>query len=125
MSAPGFQPRDPRFEERVRQSFARQGAMALLGASLERVAPGRCEIHLPYRDAVSQQHGFFNGGIIATVADSAAGYAGFSLMPADTTVLTIEFKTNFLAPAQGGRETLVATMTATLMVVRHHDEKVA
>jgi len=148
-----FLAHDPDFESRVRESFARQGAMRLLGASISRVAPGECEVRLPYRDDLSQQHGFFHGGVLATIADSAAGYAGFTLMPRDATVLTIEYKTNFLAPARGseliargrvvkpGRtvsvaeahtyaldgdtEKLVATLTATMMVVTHHEEKIA
>ncbi len=95
------QPGNPNFEQRVRDSFPRQGAMALLGARLARVAPGECEIHLPYRDDLGQQHGFFHGGVLATIADSAAGCAGFTLMPANVAVLTIEFETNFLAPARG------------------------
>ena len=96
-----FSPRNPDYQERVRESFQRQGAMHLIGARLTRVAPGECEIQLPFRDDLGQQHGFFHGGILSTIADSAAGYAGFSLMPRDASVLTIEFKTNFLAPAAG------------------------
>lgn len=80
--------------------------MAHIGASMKEVEAGRCEIHLPYGDHLSQQHGFFHGGVVATIADSAAGYAGFSLMPADAGVLTVEFKINLVAPADG--ELLVA-----------------
>ena len=101
-----FQPADPEFERRARESFARQGIMGHIGAEISAVAPGRCEISLPYGDHVSQQHGFFHGGIVATIADSAAGYAGFSLMPAGAGVLTVEFKINLVAPADG--EVLVA-----------------
>jgi len=80
--------------------------MSHIGATLGRVEPGGCEIHLPYGEHLSQQHGFFHGGVVATVADSAAGYASFSLMAADVGVLTVEFKINLMAPAQG--EALIA-----------------
>ena len=103
----GFQPADPNFERRVRDSFARQGIMGHIGAEMIEVGPGHCEIRLPYGEHVSQQHGFFHGGIVATIADSAAGYAGFSLMPAGSGVLTVEFKINLVAPADG--EMLVAS----------------
>jgi len=101
-----FEPSDSHFERRVRHSFARQGVMRHIGAQMMAVEAGQCEIHLPYGDHVSQQHGFFHGGIVATIADSAAGYAGFSLMPAEAGVLTVEFKINLVAPADG--ELLVA-----------------
>jgi uncharacterized protein (TIGR00369 family) len=142
---PAFQPPNPRFAERVRDSFGRQGAMALLGAELARVEPGECEIRLPYRPELSQQHGYFHGGIIGTIADSAGGYAAFTLMPADASVLTVEYKMNLIAPGDGelliargrvvkpgrtlivaavdamavkaGRETLCATLLQTLMTM--------
>lgn len=94
-------PADPGFEQRTRASFARQGAMAHLGAVLGRVEPGRVEISMPFRPELSQQHGFFHAGMIATIADSAGGYAGFTLFPADAGVLTVEFKLNLLAAADG------------------------
>ena len=94
-------PADPGFEQRTRASFARQGAMAHLGAVLGRVEPGRVEISMPFRAELSQQHGFFHAGMIATIADSAGGYAGFTLFPADAGVLTVEFKLNLLAAADG------------------------
>jgi uncharacterized protein (TIGR00369 family) len=94
-------PADPDFEQRTRASFARQGAMAHLGAMLGRVEPGRVEISMPFRPELSQQHGFFHAGMIATIADSAGGYAGFTLFPADAGVLTVEFKLNLLAAADG------------------------
>lgn len=97
---------DPNFAERVRASFARQGAMSLLGAELAVLEPGYCEIHLPFRVELSQQHGYFHAGVTSTVADSAGGYAGYTLMPADSEVLTVEFKMNLLAPASG--EVLIA-----------------
>jgi len=102
-----FQPTDPDFAERVRASFGRQGIMGLLGARLLRVEPGQVAIELPFRPDLSQQHGFFHAGVTSTIADSAGGYAGFTLFPADATVLTVEFKINLLAPARGDR--LVAT----------------
>jgi len=98
-----FRPADPAFEERTRASFARQGAMGHLGAVLEAVAPGRVEISMPYRPELSQQHGSFHAGMIATIADSAGGYAGFTLFPADAGVLTVEFKINLIAAADGER----------------------
>jgi len=98
-----FVPADPAFEARTRTSFARQGAMGYLGAVLEKVEPGRVEIALAFRPELSQQHGFFHAGIISTIADSAGGYAGFTLFPADAGVLTVEFKINLMAAADGER----------------------
>jgi uncharacterized protein (TIGR00369 family) len=98
---PTFTPKDPDFEARVRASFGRQGIMTLIGARLIRVAPGWVEIELPFRADLTQQHGFFHAGITSTIADSAGGYAAYSLMPAGTSVLTTEFKINLLAPADG------------------------
>jgi uncharacterized protein (TIGR00369 family) len=142
---PGFEPKNPEYAQRVQASFDRQGAMALLGARLVRVAPGECDIELPFKPELTQQHGYFHGGIIGTIADSAGGYAAFSLMPADSSVLTVEFKMNLLAPGDGdlliargrvvkagrtlvvtqidvfvsksGRETLCATLLETLMTM--------
>lgn len=99
----GFEPRDPDYERRTRESFARQGIMAHLGAALEAVAPGRVEIAVPFRPELSQQHGFFHAGVVATLADSAGGYAGFTLFPPEAGVLTVEFKINLLAAADGER----------------------
>ena len=140
-----MQPQDSEFEARVRASFQRQQVMTTLGARLMRVAPGETEIELPFRSDLTQQHGFLHAGIVTTILDSACGYAAFSLMPADAAVLSVEFKTNLLAPARGellaararvvragrtisvcqaegvmvdgGREVHVATMTATMMMV--------
>lgn len=98
-----FQPKDPNFDERVRASFARQPTMQTLGVEITRLEPGEIELAMPYQQAFTQQHGFIHAGIIATALDSACGYAAFSLMPADAAVLTVEFKTNLLAPAQGER----------------------
>lgn len=77
--------------------------MAHLGAVLERVEPGRVEISLAFRPELSQQHGFFHAGVISTIADSAGGYAGFTLFPAEAGVLTVEFKIHLLAAADGER----------------------
>lgn len=103
----GLTPSDPDYESRTRESFARQGIMAHLAATLERVEPGRVEIALAFRPELSQQHGFFHAGVIATIADSAGGYAGFTLFPADAGVLTVEFKVNLLAAADGERAVAV------------------
>lgn len=132
--------------DRVRASFAKQQVMATIGATLERVEPGEVTIAMPPNASLTQQHGYLHAGIIATIADSACGYAALSLMPDDAAVLSIEFKTNMLAPADGerfiargkvikpgrtimvcdatvhavrnGTEKLVATMTGTMMVVQ-------
>ena len=102
-----FTPADPDFASRVRDSFARQGIMGLIGARLTRVEPGLVHIALPFRPDLTQQHGFFHAGVSSTIADSAGGYAGYTLFPADSSVLTVEFKINLLAPADG--ESLLAT----------------
>lgn len=100
-AATPFEPRNPDFEARVRDSFARQRFMEHIGASLEVVEPGYVEVHLPYREELTQQHGFIHGGALATIADNAAGYAAFTLMAADTSILTVEYKLNILRPGQG------------------------
>ena len=92
-------PADPHFAARIRASFTRQKAMALIGASLTSVAPGAVEIALPFRDDLTQQKGFVHGGIIGMIADTACGYAAYSLMPADCSLVTVEYKMNILAPA--------------------------
>ena len=135
------------FEERVRASFARQKAMATIGAELTQVTPGMVEIEMPFSEELTQQHGILHAGVISTALDSACGFAAYSLMPADAAVLTIEFKLNLLAPGRGerflfrgsvtkpgrtiivadgqayafgsnGEAKLVATMTGTMMVVQ-------
>jgi uncharacterized protein (TIGR00369 family) len=144
-----FTPQDTNFEARVRASFARQQIMTTIGATLERVEPGAVEIALPFRSDLTQQHGFLHAGIVATILDSACGYAAFSLMPADVAVLTVEYKINLLRPAAGerfvargrvvkpgqtltvctgevyglsdGEEKVVATMLATLMAVAERE----
>ena len=134
------------FEARVRDSFARQNAMRFIGTELTQVRPGAVEIEMPYSEDLTQQHGFLHAGIISAALDSACGYAAYSLMPENAGVLTIEFKVNLLAPGRGerflfrgevtkpgrtimvsdgrafafqdGEAVLVATMTATLMVIK-------
>ena len=98
---PKFQPQDPGFAARLRASFARQKAMDLIGARLTVVAPGYAEVALAYRDELTQQKGFVHGGILGMIADSACGYAAFSLMPASASLVTVEYKINILAPAKG------------------------
>ena len=98
-----FEPRDPNWEAKVRDSFARQGIMDTLGARLGRVQPGEVEIDVDYHEGLSQQHGFFHAGVTSTIVDSAGGYAGFTLFPAGSSILTVEFKINLLAPAHGER----------------------
>jgi uncharacterized protein (TIGR00369 family) len=150
MDQPRFEPRDPAYAARVRDSFAMQGAMATIGATLADVTPGCVVIELPWSAPLCQQHGFLHAGMVATALDSACGYAGFSLMPQDAGVLTIEFKINLLAPAKGqrfrmvgqvikpgrtvtvtegrayaidgGSEKLIATMGATLMTIVGRDD---
>jgi len=92
---------DPAFAARVRDSFDRQPAMAHIGARMSRLEPGLVEIELGYRPELTQQHGFFHGGITTMIADSAAGYAAYSTFPAGSSVLTVEFKMSLVAPAKG------------------------
>jgi uncharacterized protein (TIGR00369 family) len=92
-------PVDPHFASRIRASFARQKAMTLIGATLAAVGPGAVEIALPFRDDLTQQKGYVHGGIIGMIADSAAGYAAYSLMPAECSLVTVEYKMNILSPA--------------------------
>jgi uncharacterized protein (TIGR00369 family) len=100
-------PRNPDFERIGRESFAKQGAMGLIGAELLRIEPGLVEVGIDFRPELSQQHGFFHAGIVATIADTAGGFAAFTLFPAGAGVLTVEFKINLLAAADGER--VVAT----------------
>ena len=93
--------RDPDFVASVRESFARQQVMSTLGASLTHIAPGEVDVEIPIRHDFTQQNGFLHAGILATVADSACGYAAYTLMPAGSDVLSVEFKVNLLAPAVG------------------------
>ncbi len=147
-----FEPLDPSWEPRVRASFARQKMMETIGAVLERVAPGEVDIRVPFREAISQHHGFVHAGALTTAVDTACGYAALTLMPPGAGVLTIEFKVNLMSPGQGeaivargrvvkpgrnvtfchgevfavagGKERLVATMSATMMTVRDRPDVV-
>jgi uncharacterized protein (TIGR00369 family) len=112
---------NPAFVEEIRQSFAKQTVMTLIGAELTRVEPGVIEITPPYRTDLTQQHGYVHAGIVTTIADSACGYAAYTLMPAGSDVLAVEFKVNLMRPAKG--ETFVARAEVmksgrTLTVVR-------
>jgi uncharacterized protein (TIGR00369 family) len=135
-------------EARVRESFSRQGFMRHLDARITAFAPGECEIQVPYREEMTQQHGYFHAGVAAAIADSACGYAAYGLMPVTSSVLTVEYKINLVAPAAGesliararvvrsgktlkicaadvfavkdGKETLCATTLSTIMVM--HDK---
>jgi uncharacterized protein (TIGR00369 family) len=142
-----FEPRDPDYERRVRESFARQRAMGTLGMRLLRVAPGEVEIGLDFREDLTQQHGYLHAGIVTAAVDTACGYAALTLSEAGAEVLSVEFKLNLLSPAAGerfvarahvvragrnitvcagdlfalkadGAEKTVATMLATMMSVR-------
>ena len=116
-----FVPAFDGYVDRVRDSFARQGAMTLIGASLVDVKAGYCSIAVVPRPAISQQHGYVHAGILATLVDSAGGYAGFTLFPDDSSVLTVEYKLNLLAPAIGERivaEGLVVKPGRTLCITR-------
>ena len=145
-----FNVSDPDFEARIRTSFSRQGLNETMGATLGRVAAGSVDIEVPFSAGVSQQHGFFHGGVMGAIGDSACGYAAMTLTPAGAEVLTIEYKVNFLSPAQGDRllargrvvrpgravtvcagevfvvdganEKLVVTMLVTMMTVGGHRE---
>jgi uncharacterized protein (TIGR00369 family) len=140
-----FDVRDGDFEQRIRMSFGQQGLNATIGARLGRVTAGYVEIELPFSVAVTQQHEFFHGSVMGAIGDSACGYAAMTLTAANTEVLTVEYKINFLSPARGellvargrvtkpgrtltvctadvfaistGQEKLVATMLATIMAV--------
>ena len=151
MTTSVFIPAFAGYEPRVRDSFARQGAMKLIGANITEVAPGYCAIALSPRPDISQQHGFVHAGIVSAIVDTAGGYAGFTLFPEDASVLTVEFKLNLLAPAKGeylfaegfvvkpgrtlaitrgevhaedgGKRTLVALMQQTLMVMHGKQDR--
>ncbi|HJW25736.1 MAG TPA: PaaI family thioesterase [Rhodocyclaceae bacterium] len=142
---------DPHFADRVRQSFDRQQAMGLIRAELPVVEHGRTEIHLPHWGGVEQQHGYVHGGVVGMIADSAAGYAAMTMVPASASVLTVEYKMNLMAPADGdkliargkvvkagrtlvitqaevfavkdGKETQCALMQQTIMVMHGKTEK--
>lgn len=142
---------NPDFAESVAASFQKQGAMHLIRATLPVVEHGLTEIHVPHWDGVEQQHGFVHGGIVGMIADSAAGYAAMTMVPAGASVLSVEYKINMVAPADGqkliargrvirpgrtliittaevfavndSKETLCALMQQTIMVMRDKAEK--
>ena len=144
-------PNDPDFAARVHASFLNQPAMALIGATMPVIEAGYTEIHLPYKPEVTQQHGYIHGGVVGMIADSAAGYSAATLTSADTGVLTVEYKLNLLAPAEGnlliaegsvvrygrtlivtkaevfavkdGKKTLCALMQQTIMTLHGKKEK--
>ncbi len=151
LSQPDFPELDVRVADEVRRSFERQQVMSLIRAHMPVVAAGRIEIHLPHWEGVEQQHGFVHGGVVGMIADSAAGYAAMTLAPLGASVLSVEYKVNFLAPAQGqvliargavvrpgrslivtraevfgvqdGKETPCALMQQTIMVIQGRPEK--
>ena len=96
-----FSVADEKFETRVRESFSRQGLMKHLGAELVEVEPGQATIRVTFRDELTQQHNYFHAGVSGAIADSACGYAAYTLMPTESSVLTVEYKMNLLAPAEG------------------------
>ena len=137
---------DPEYKDRVRSSFDKQGVMGTIGANIIIIEPGIVEIDFPFKKSLTQQHDYIHAGVITTVVDSACGYAAYTLMPVNSEVLTIEYKVNFMSPARGdlfkavgkviksgrnitvcsgdviavdkGKEKIVATMLATMMMVR-------
>lgn len=141
---------DSTYESKVRRSFANQAFMHTLGATIARLAPGKCDIVMPSHPSLAQQHGYIHAGAVGAIADSAAGYAALTLAPPDSSVLTVEYKINLVAPAQGdsfvararviksgktlkialsevfslrdGTETLCAVMTATIMILHGKPE---
>jgi len=142
---PRFEPKNPDYRTVAAATFARQQAMRTLGISIVRIDPGEVDLSMPYASEFTQQNGFVHAGIITAALDNACGIAAFTLMPEGSDILTVEFKTNLLAPAKGerfsfraqvikpgrtltvcearafaesgGAETLIATMTATLMAL--------
>lgn len=94
---------NPQFAQTVAASFAKQSAMRLIQATMPVIEHGRTEIHVPHWDGIEQQHGFVHGGVVGMIADSAAGYAAMTMVPASASVLTVEYKMNLVAPADGER----------------------
>ena len=146
MKSAAFKPRNPDFESRVRRSFQLQQTMETVCITIDKVAPGKIELSMPYQEAYTQQHGFIHAGITSTALDSACAYSAFTLMPSDAAVLTVEFKCTLIAPAKGdrfiyrgfvrkpgktltftegialaiqeGKEVPIASMTATIMAIK-------
>src|SRR5262249_4593191 len=106
MNPQQFSASDPNFEQRVRQSFSQQGLMKYLGARLTELTPGTAELRANYREELTQQHAYVHAGVSGSLADVACGYAAYTLMPGDSSVLTVEYKINLMAPADG--EELIA-----------------
>jgi uncharacterized protein (TIGR00369 family) len=149
MTMTHFEPKNPDYRAIATDMFERQRAMQTLGISIARIEPGEVDLAMSYSADFSQQHGFVHAGIITAGLDNACGMAAFTLMPAGTDILTVEFKTNLLAPAKGerfifrshvvkpgrtltvcdakayavqeGTETLIATMSATLMAMQRRE----
>jgi uncharacterized protein (TIGR00369 family) len=116
-----FKVLNPDFERVIRESFGRQKIMETMGASLTHISPGKVEIELPFNNKLTQQHGFLHAGVIATVIDSACGYAALSLMPPESAVLSVEYKVNLLSPAAGEKLIAIGTVEKpgkTLIVCR-------
>jgi len=128
-----FVPKFRDYKKKVEESFRRQGFMSLINARLVEVKPGFCEIHIPYDITLTQQHGFFHAGIISTLADNSAGYAGFSLMEENSSILTVEFKLNLMSPGDGdlliGRSKVLkngktlTVCTSEIYIVKNGEEK--
>lgn len=142
---------NPDFTQDVLASFDKQNAMRLIKACMPVVEHGKTEIHVPHWDGIEQQHGFVHGGVVGMIADSSAGYAAMTVAPANASVLTVEYKMNLVAPADGdkliargqvvrpgrtlivtqaevfavkdGKETLCALMQQTIMAMHGKAEK--
>jgi len=140
---------DDLYAKKVSEGFSQQEVMRTIGVNIVSIEPGKVELKFAHNAKLTQQHGFIHGGIVTTVLDSACGYAAFSLMPKDSAVLTVEFKTNFMSPARGDefhaigyvkkagktitvadgelctlqndQKKLVATMTATLIAIPNRE----
>ncbi len=153
MIATKFEARNPDFEAITRDGFARQGLMTHLGVEMVTVEPGFVELQANHRPELTQQHGYFHGGVMGAMADTACGYAAFSLTEPGATVLTVEYKMNMTAPGEGERliargwvkrpgrtlivthgdvfvikdaiETLCATMLQTIMVMPESESRPA
>lgn len=108
---PDYQAVDPNFEDRVRSSFGRQSMMTTLGISIVDLGPGWFEVEFAHSDQLTQHHGYAHAGLLATAMDSACGYAAQTLLPPNTEVLTVEYKINFLRPAEIERFRAIATVT--------------
>jgi len=103
MAGKPLETRDPDWDQKVRASFARQTFMDTIGGRIAALSPGHCEVELPFRGDLCQQNGYLHGGVITAIAANAAGYAAFSLMPPNSSLLGVEYKINLLDPAAGER----------------------